>query len=103
MDLARIIAMRLRKAREDRGLTLAEAAEAGDLPVDYLAGCEAAEKEILFDEAIRLATVYEVSLYYLAAQDMDWVFHYTADGEVELIPRKEAERLRGDVRETNGS
>jgi transcriptional regulator with XRE-family HTH domain len=52
----------LRKARENRGLTQAEAAKLLNRPQSYISKCESGERRVDIIELMEFAKLYEVSL-----------------------------------------
>ncbi len=106
MELLQLVGMRLREARQGHKIPLAAAADRASMAPEVLARIEAGQADPMMDEVRSLARIYSVSLDYLAGlTNPGWEFHYTGDGEVELvekggvigrIPRPDDDRKGGE-------
>ena len=106
MEFLQLVGLRLREAREGHKIPLAAAADMASMAPEALARIEAGQADPMMDEVKCLARIYSVSLDYVAGmKNPGWEFHYTGDGEVELvekggvigrIPRPDDDRKGGE-------
>ena len=91
LHLIQLVGRRLREARESVRMTLSQAAEQASLSTQELTRFEAGHDDPSLNDVRRLAILYGVTLDHLAgAEDPGWQFHYTSDGEVELLPKTDS-------------